>query len=170
MFLYFPLHSCVATCSSSIDSYGDHLLGCSYGPLCIHRHDALTCILFHSMLLDNPGVLREQRVSGDNQSRPGDLYHPDFCQGRPAFFDVSVRNTLSPSIISHSSVSAGAAAAAGEALKDKQHENNVVAAGGQLYPLFVETFGVWTPFAIETLKDITRRTTKRNGLSPKKFL
>jgi len=74
----------LCSCSSSIDSYGDHLLGCSYGPLRIRRHDALTRILFHSMLLDNPGVLREQRVFGDNQSRPGDLHHPDFCQGCPA--------------------------------------------------------------------------------------
>ena len=30
-------------------------------------------------------------------------------------------------------------AVAGEALKDKQHEANVVAAGGQFYPLIVET-------------------------------
>ena len=74
--------------------------------------------------------------SGDNQSQPGDLYHFDFCQGCPAFFDVSVRNTLSPSFISQASFSAGAA---GEALKDKQHEANVVAAGGQFYPLIVET-------------------------------
>ena len=58
----------LCTCSSSIYSYGGHLLGCSYGPLHIHRHDALICILFHSMLLDNPGVLHEQRVSGDTQS------------------------------------------------------------------------------------------------------
>jgi len=69
-----------------------------------------------------------------------------------------VANTPSPSFISQSSVSAGAAAAAAwEALKDKQHEANVVAAG-QFYPLIVETFGVWTPFARETLKDIARRT------------
>jgi len=104
------------------------------------------------MLLDNPGALHEQRVSGDNQSRPGDLYHPDFCQGCPAFFDVSVCNTLSPSLISQ--VSVFAAAADGEALKDKQHEANVVAAGGQFYSLIVKTFGVWTPFARETLKDM----------------
>ena len=74
--------------------------------------------------------------------------------------------TLSPPFISQVSVSAGAAA--GEALKDKQHEANVVAAGGQLYPLIVKTFGVWTPFARETLKGIARKTTARNGLSPKK--
>jgi len=57
----FPIAQ-LCTCSSSINSYGDHLLGFSYGPLRIHRHDALTDVLFHSMLL------YELKVSGDNQS------------------------------------------------------------------------------------------------------
>ena len=92
------------------------------------------------MLLDNPGELHEQRVCGDNQSWTGDLYYPDFCQGYPAFFNVSVCNTLSVSIISQVSVSAGAATAAREAFKDKQHEANVVGRGGQFYSLIVETF------------------------------
>ena len=48
------------------------------------------------------------------------------------------------------------------------NETNVVAVGGQFYPLIVETFGVWTPFARETVKDIARMTTARNGLLPKK--
>ena len=120
--------------------------------------------------MDNPGVLCEQRVSGDNQSHPGDLYHPDFCQGRPTFFDISVRNTLSPSISSRASVSARAAAAAGEVLKDKYLENNVITAGGLFYPMIVETFGVWTPFAVETIKTIAARTTTGNEISPKKAL
>ena len=107
----------LCTCLSSINYHDNHLLGCSYGPLHIRRHDALTYILFHSMLLDNPGVLREQKVSVDNQSQPGDMYYPDFCQGHLAFFNAFA-------IISQASVSAGAAAA-GEALKDKQHETNV---------------------------------------------
>ena len=36
----------LCTCSSSINCYGDHLLGCSYGPLHICRYDALTCICY----------------------------------------------------------------------------------------------------------------------------
>ena len=115
----FPTATQLCTCTSSIDPFG---------PICIRRHDALTSILFYSMQLGNPGVLHEQRISGDNQSQSGDLYHPDFCQSCPVFFDVSVQNTLFPSIISQASVSAGAAAA-GEAFKDKHHENNVITAG-----------------------------------------
>jgi len=83
------------------------------------------------MQLDNPGVLSKQRVPGDNQSRPGDLYHPDFCSRPPAFFYVYVCNILFPSIISREFVctaaAAAATAAAGDALKDKHHENNVAA-------------------------------------------
>ena len=45
----------------------------------------------------------------------------------------------------------------------EQHENNVVAAGGQFYPLIVETFGVWTPFAGDTRRILLAS----NGLSPK---
>ena len=70
--------------------------------------------------------------------------------------------TLSPSIISHTSFSAGAAAAAREALKDKHHKNNVLAAEGVLYPLIVETF---TPFAIETVKNIVAMDCRPRGLS-----
>jgi len=74
------------------------------------------------MLLDNPGVLCEQRVCGDNYFWPGDLYYSDFYQGHLAFFDIFVCNT-------HAFVSAGTATATGRALKDKYHENNVVTAG-----------------------------------------
>jgi len=158
----------LCTCSSSINSYGNHLLCCSYGPLCIRRHDALTYILVHSMLLDNLSVLHEQRVSGDN--RPNLV----ICTIQISAKAIQLSSMLLPlhslSIYYFSGVSAVSAgtAAAGEALKDKQHETNVVAAGGQFYPLIVKTFGVWTPFARDTLKDIARRTTARNGLLPKK--
>ena len=31
---------------------------------------------------------------GATRQRPGDIYHPDFSDGHPAYFDISVRNTL----------------------------------------------------------------------------
>ena len=40
----FPL-SPLCTCLSSIDSFGDHLLGCSHGPMRIRRHDTLVNII-----------------------------------------------------------------------------------------------------------------------------
>ena len=46
LFSYFPL----CTCLSPIDCFGDHLLGCSHGPMRIRCHDSLVKILI--MLYD----------------------------------------------------------------------------------------------------------------------
>ena len=43
----FPLLP-LCTCLSVIDQFSDHLLGCSHGPLCIQRHDALVSIVHHA--------------------------------------------------------------------------------------------------------------------------
>ena len=42
LFFLLPL---LCTCSSVIDQYGDHLLGCSQDPLHIQRHDALITVV-----------------------------------------------------------------------------------------------------------------------------
>ena len=81
----------------TIDCYGDHLLGCGQGPLRIKRHDSIRDIIWQSLILDNPQTSKEQRCDSSN-SRPGDILHPDFILGKPAFFDVSVRNSFIPSL------------------------------------------------------------------------
>ena len=53
------------------------------------------------------------------------MYHPDFQQGRPACFDVSVRSTTQPSHISFSSSCAEVAAAAGELAEHQRHQDAV---------------------------------------------
>ena len=54
------------------------------------RHDALVNIIYNALSQDHPGVLKEQRVSYDDGSRPGDVFHPD---GYSAFFDISECST-----------------------------------------------------------------------------
>ena len=85
----------------------------------IQRHNALVSVIHHALLQDHPGVFREQGISSD-QSRPGDLYHPDFHLGRPDYFDLSVRSTTQSAVISSASSQAGVAAAVGEIAKDNQ--------------------------------------------------
>ena len=67
----------------------------------------------------------------------GDVFHPDFLYGKPAYFDVTVRNPLQDSILSQSAVSAGIAASRGEVEKDAHHEEAVASAGGIFIPLAV---------------------------------
>ena len=75
-------------------SFGDHLLSCKNRSLRIKCHDDLREVLFHHLLSDNKGSKIEQRCSAENFKRSGDLYHPDFLEGRPASFNVSVRIEL----------------------------------------------------------------------------
>ena len=101
--------------------YRDHLLGCSHGPMRIRRHDALVNIIYNALSQDQPGVLREQRASYDDGLRPGNVFHPNFQHGCPAYFDVSIRCTTQPAFISSCALCAGVAAAAGEVAKDEMH-------------------------------------------------
>jgi len=66
------------------------------------------------LLQDHPGVFKEQRASFDDNSCPGDIFHPDYQYGCPAYFNVSIRSTTQPTHISSSASCAVVAAAAGE--------------------------------------------------------
>jgi len=136
----FPLLP-LCTCLSVIDQFGDHLFGCSCSPLHIQCHDALVNIIHHALLQEHPGVLREQGIASD-QSHPGDIYHPEFILGHPAYFDVSVTCTAQPSFISSAASQAGVAAAVGEEAKDDHYLESVSDHGGKFIPLVCESFGV----------------------------
>ena len=110
----------------------------------IQRHNALVSVVHHVLLQYHPGVLREQGISSD-QSRPGDIYHPDFHLGRFAYFDLSVSSTTQSAVISSASSQAGVATAVGEIAKDNQYQDIVNDNGGDFIPLVCETFGVWSP-------------------------
>ena len=152
------------SCGSVVDQFGDHLLGCGHGPMRIRQHDALCDVVFHALLQDNSGCKREQRC-GSSLDRPGDVNHPDFLYGKPAYLDVTVCNPLQDSILSQSAVTAGVAASWGEVEKDAHHEEAVLGAGGIFIPLAVETLGLWSPASLRTLREIAVRTTNRSGAS-----
>ena len=150
-------------CRQLVDTFGDHLLGCGRGPLRIRRHDALREIDYLALANDHRGVRLEQRCLTDRQDRPGDVYHPSFLNGRPGYFDVSVRNTLQSAFLTRGASHAGVAADAGVAAKDMHHDEAVRSAG-DFFPLVVETFGVWAPSSLATLRTIASRATTYSGL------
>ena len=119
--------SVLCSCHQLVDCFGDHLIGCSHGPLCIRRHNALCDI---ALLEDSVDVQREQGVSGESASRPGDVFHPDFHNGHPTYFDISVRSAVHSGVITRSASSPGFAALKGKMEKDARHRDLVEAAGG----------------------------------------
>ena len=61
-----PPSSLQCLCGQIIDHFGDHILGCSHGPLRIRWHDALSDIIWHALLVDNQGATREQICGANN--------------------------------------------------------------------------------------------------------
>ena len=164
----FPSDSALTcSCSAFLDQNGDHMMSCGSGPYRIGRHDALKNVLFNALKQDNPNVRQKQGIDVDSRQRPGDIFHPDFHDGKPTYFDISVVNPLQPGSINEASRSAGVAAARREEEKDGKFNESVSRAGGAFIPLVVESLGRWSPFACKMLKIIASRTTLRNGLSEK---
>ena len=112
-----------------------------------------------------PGVLKEQWVSGDDHSYPGDVYHPNFQHSHPAYFEISVHTTTQASRIPSSPSCAGVVAAAGELAKHERHWDIVEDTGCDFIPLVVETYGVWSQFAFHILYFNADHTTARSGIS-----
>ena len=83
-------------CGSTLESNGDHLLGCGHGPLCIHRHDVVCYILFQALLQDNPQVKCEKQIFGASTACHGNIFYPYFADGCPTYFNISVQSSLLP--------------------------------------------------------------------------
>ena len=104
----------------------------------------------------------KQRCNGYSNSRPGDIYHPDFEQGHSTHFDITVRNSFQPSLVVRASNQSGLAAKAGEEAEDDLHQASVTAAGGIFHPIVVETFGLWSSHSLDVSKSITQRPALHN--------
>ena len=160
------MNTSTCACLAHIDAHGDHLLGCGHGPLRICRHDSIVNLLYHTLSQEKSNIRLEEWNWGATTQRPGDIYHPDFLDGHPAYFDVLVRNMLQLGNLNHASTNAGAAAIAGEMEKDNKHAGSVEEVGGRFFSLVTEMLGVWTPSSLFLLRTFTEITTLHNGLSP----
>ena len=69
---------------------------------------------------------REQTCSSNSKACPGDIFHSDFVDGRPAFFDVMLRNTVQAKYVFEAAEIVGAAARPRELEKDYEHEQSVI--------------------------------------------
>ena len=134
-------YSLRCVCGSIIDPHGDHLLGCDYDSALNRRHNALCDIIWHALLIDNNAARREQTCSSNSKARPRDIFHSDFVDGRSAFFDVTVCNTVQAKYVCQAAERAEAAARAGEMEKSYKHEQSVLKCEGLFYPLALESFG-----------------------------
>ena len=156
---FFSSQSCNlrCICGHVLDKYLYHLLGCGRRSLHTKRYNALRGVLFQYLISDNSDCKVEQGCSSNNFKKPGNLFHPDFLDGRSSFFDIKVRNSLLPRFIAIAATHPGQAADAGERGKELKHDDDVLQDFSQSLLLAVEILGLWSPQSLETLKVIAMR-------------
>jgi len=159
LFPSLPLCSCL----SMINQFGNHPLGCCYGPSRIQRHNTLVSIVHQALLQDHPDVLRKLAFHLTNL----DLVTYTILNSVLVILHILI--SLDLSVISSAFSQAGVAAATGEVAKDTQYQDSVSDDGGDFIPLVCETFGVWTPYAISILNSIGNRTIVHQGIKYQKL-
>ena len=136
-------HPVRCVCRQTIDEYGDHVLGCGHGQLRIKRHDALCEVAWHTLLMDNRGVIREQwcaQVIISDQETCFILISVWASQG--TLILVKEARSLQSQFLSKALEYPGQTGDAGEIDKDGKHEEEVNAASFILSPYCGE-LGLW---------------------------
>ena len=113
--------------------------------------------------MDNLNVKIEQRVNGDLNTRPSDIYHPDFDNGKPSFFLIF----LSPMYCNIAQYLPLLMLV--QTLRVVKFQKLFRRRNRRwfFFRLVVETLGLWTPFAVKTLWTIATRASLYNGLHKK---
>ena len=125
-------------CLSTADSFGDHQVGCGGNGDRILRHNSIRDAIFNSAC-SAPRKEVPSLIPG-SQSRPVDIYLPNWERGQPAALDVTVISPLQPLILHRAASSAGHALTVGEQRKLAAH---AAAVGVSFIPLVFETS--WHP-------------------------
>ena len=140
-------------------------------PLQIKRHNVPCKVICYALLTDNKNAKRKQHCSGYDNSRPGDIFHPDFLLGCLGFFDVTEANSLQPSfIIKPASRCRSCCRSSGSLQRLSSHNDRVTAADGIFYQLAVETLSLWTPYSLKILRSIASRISAMSHMTFSKSL
>ena len=142
-------------------------MGCGGNGDRIHRHDSLRDILFTAAQSAALAPRKEAPalIPGSN-SRPADVFLPNWRSGKPAALDVSVISPLQQLTLAEAASSPGHALQVGINRKLATHASTCRTAGVDFVPLIVETLGGWSDEAITTIRSIGRLQGQRLGIPP----
>jgi len=133
-------HNCV--CGTEVDTRGVHGLHCRYSRRRHSRHSQINEIIHrHLQQAGIPSVREPRGLLRDDDKRPDGTTLIPWSKGRCLVWDATVPDTLAPSHLPRTSVSAGAAALGAE--KAKLAKYKVLAATEHVVPVAIETFGVF---------------------------
>ena len=148
-------------CGKPNDRLGDHAVGCGGDTERIARHDRIRDVLYHAAASAALGPRREVPVSGNSQSRPADVYIPNWNRGRPAALDLTVISPLQRATLREAATAAGHALAIAKRRKLSHHLTECQRHGIDFLPLAVESLGGWEADAEKQIDEIARFQTIR---------
>ena len=142
-------------------------MGCGGNGDRIYRHNALRDVLFSAAQSATLAPRKEvTSLIPDTNSRPADIFLPNWSRGLPAALDVTVISTLQTSTLSGAAMDQGYALRVGEGRKIAAHQEACQAVGMSFVPLVVESLGGWSEEAAFTISRIGRLLGQRTGSSP----
>ena len=154
-------------CLVSADSYGDHHVGCGGNGDRIHRHDSIRDAVFSAAQTAALAPRKEvPSLIPSSQSRPADIFLPNWKRGQPAALDVTVISTLQRLTLQGAATTQGHALVVGEDRKMAAHAESCRAIGVSFVPLVMETLGGLSQQAVDTLSSIGRFVGQRLGIPP----
>ena len=151
-------------CHVAADPYGDHHVGCGGNGDRIHRHDSIRDAIFSAA--QTAALAPRKEVPSGSQSRPADVYLPNWKRGQPAALDVTVISTLQQLTLQGAASVQGHALIVGEERKMAAHAQSCRAVGVSFLPLVMETLGGWSEEAAKTISSIGRLLGQRLGSPP----
>ena len=122
-------------CLVNTDSYGDHHVGCGGNGDRIHRHDSIRDAVFSAA---QTAALEVPSLIPSSQSRPADIFLPNWKRGQPAALDVTVISTLQRLTLQGAATTQGHALVMGEERKMAAHAESCRAIGVSFVPLVME--------------------------------
>ena len=163
----FPVDSTCLVCLSPADSFGDHHVGCGGNGDRIHRHNSIRDAIFTAAQSAALAPRRESpHLIPNRQSRPADIFLPNWDRGRPAALDISVICPLQRLTIQGAAASPGHALQVGESRKRDLHHAPCASAGISFIPLLFESLGGLSSLSSQTISAIGLHLGQRIGVSP----
>ena len=153
--------------SAAADPYGDHQVGCGGNGDRIFRHNALRDALFAAS--QSAALAPRKEVPSlipGSQSRPADIFLPNWCRGQPAALDVTVISTMQPLTLAGAAAEPGFALKVAEARKLGSHNADCRAIGVSFIPIVAETLGGWSADSVVHIARIGRLVGQRLGTPP----
>ena len=141
-------------CHSTADCYGDHQVGCGANPDQIHRHNFVRDALFSAAQSAALAPRREvPSLIPGTQSRPADVFLPNWSRGHPAALDITNISPLQHATLQGAALTQGHALLVGEARKYSTHGAPCHSAGITFVPVTFEALGGMR-FATNTVASI----------------